>query len=180
VIRRALLAVGFASAGSGLLLLLTPVRAPFGVPILPTLGLLALAALAVGALVALDRSSGGVETAELPDPSAGVAVPGDAFDDRLGSVSARRDEADREAIRERLERVAVTVLADATGSDRPTVRQRLADGTWTDDPRASAFFTGRPPSLRARLRTVVTGESTFVRRARRVVAVLAARTEGER
>lgn len=178
MIRRALLVGGVVSTAAGLVLLLTPVRAPVAVPLLPVLGVLALVALAVGALVALDRTSGGVETAELPDPSAGVRVPGDEFEERLDAVSARPDATDREELRDRLERVAVTALVESSGSDRATARERLADGTWTDDPRASAFFVGRPPSLRARLRTVVTGESTFVRRARRVVAVLAAR-EGD-
>ena len=177
MIRRLLLGVGFASVGAGLLVLLTPVAAPVSVPVLPALGLVALAALAVGGLVALGRSAEGARTYDLPDPTAGVRAPGDAFDERLAAVSVR-DTADRAEIRDRLRAVAVTVLVDTTAPDRATARERLAEGTWTDDPQARAFFTDSSPSLRARARTVLTGEPTFVRRARRVVAVVADRAEG--
>ncbi|WP_246985937.1 DUF7269 family protein [Halorientalis marina] len=178
MIRRLLFGIGFASAGTGLLLLLTPVGAPVSVPVLPALGLVALAVLAVGGVVALGRSAEGARTYDLPDPAAGVRAPGDAFDERLATVSVR-DATDRAEIRDRLRTVAAAVLVDTTGCDRATARDRLAEGTWTDDPMARAFFTESPPSFRARVRTVLTGEPTFVRRARRVVAVIADGTEGE-
>lgn len=180
MIRRALLVVGFACVGGGLLFLLTPVPAPVTVPIVPALGLVALVALAVGSLVALGRSTDGARTYDLPEPSAGVRVPGDEFDRRLAAASVRADGSDHAPLRDRLEPAAVTVLVDTTGCDRATARQRLADGTWTDDPKARAFFTDAEPSLGARVRTVLTGDPTVVRRARRAVAVLSERTEGER
>jgi len=177
VIRRVLLGVGVASTATGLLVLLTPVAAPVSVPVVPALGLVALAALAVGGLVALGRSAEGARTYDLPEPTAGVRAPGDAFDERLAAVSVR-DATDRDEIRDRLRSVAVTVLADTTAPDRATARERLDAGTWTDDRQARAFFTDAPPSLRSRVRTILTGEPTVARRARRVVAVLAERAEG--
>jgi hypothetical protein len=179
VIRRGLLAVGFASTGAGLWLLVTPAGVPVSVPLLPALGLVALVALGVGGLVALDRAAGGVRVYDLSDPAAGVRVPGDAFDDRLDAVSVRTDADDRAAIRGRVETVAVAVLVENEGVTRAVARDRLDEGDWPGDRRARAFFTERPPSLRERVRTVVTGDPTFVRRARRAIAAVAAHAERE-
>lgn len=177
MIRRGLLAVGFTSTGAGLVLLVTPASAPVSVPLLPALGLVALVALAVGGVVALDRSAGGVRVYDLPDPTAGVRVPGDEFDERLDAVSVRTDADERAAIRDRIETAAVTVLVEREGLTRAAARERLAEGAWTDEPRARAFFTGRPPSRRERVRTVLTGDPTFVRRARRAVEAIGAHAE---
>lgn len=179
MIRRGLLAVGFACTVTGLVLLLTPASAPVSVPLLPALGLVALVALGVGGLVALDRTVGGVRVYDLPDPTAGVRVPGDAFDERLDALSVRTDPSERAAIRDRIEAVAVSVLVEREGGTRATARERLEEGDWPADPTARAFFMERRPSVRERVRTVVTGDPTFVRRARRAIAAVDAHAERE-
>jgi len=181
--RTALALAGVASTAAGLSLLATPVAAPTGVPVLPTVGLLAVAALAVGGLAALDRVGRDVGTGDPGGSPAAVAVPGDAFDDRLAALSVG-DEAGREAVRVRLTAAAAVVAADEMDCSRSAARERVAAGEWPEDgdgedsSRVRAFFAGREPSAAERAATVLTGEPTVARRARRAAAVLADR-EGE-
>lgn len=111
---------------------------------------------------------------------AGHRVPGEEFDEALAAVSAagRRDPGERRrAVRERLEAAAVAVLVEVEDCSPATARRRLAAGDWTDDPQAAAFFReGETPALStaAHLRLLAGGELPFRRRARRVVAALAA------
>jgi len=184
--RTALALAGAASTAAGLVLLATPVTAPAGVPVLPTVGLLAVAALAVGGLAALDRVGRDVGTGDPGGSPTAVSVPGDDFDDRLAALSVR-DEAGREAVRNRLTAAAAVVAADEAECSRSAARERVAAGEWPDDgddddddnSRVRAFFAGREPSAAERAATVLTGEPTVARRARRAAAVLAEREGGK-
>lgn len=172
------------AVGAGLVLVgavLLAVGTPPWLPSLPDggLGLLAFALVALLA-ASLGALSGAARTSDSPEPdslprvgSGGGRVAGEAFDRELAAVSGVADTDERAAIRDRLETVAVHTLT-ADGTDPETVRERLAEGTWTDDPRAGTFFadegTGR--TLRERVRAVAGGTPVFHQRVRRVIAEL--------
>jgi hypothetical protein len=116
-----------------------------------------------------------VADVSLPPPSdetpADGAVVGTALDRKLGARP------DAEPVTESWEHVdtagtlrslAVDALG-ATGTDADAARDALATGTWTDDPRAAAYFSGDPVPLRLRARDWLAGE----RERRQVEAVLA-------
>lgn len=180
--RSVLLAAGIASILSGSALLLTPLSAPVPLPLIPTLGGIALLGLLVGAYGLLERTRRSPTTATLPNRSerATVDAPGDAFDRALEAASPRDGSEDRAAIRNRLETAAVAVLADADGCSREAARRRLERGDWTDDESAAAVFADdvRPSaSVRERLRRLVVGESAFEQRVGRAIDALADRRD---
>ena len=173
--RVALLVTGVAAVTAGLVLLATPATAPAVVPVLPSVGLLGVAALGVAGLAALGRSERVVGTADPGGSAVAVPAPGDGFDDRLDELSVG-DEAGREAVRERVLAAAAVVLAAETGCSRSAAKERVAAAEWpAADDRVRAFFAGREPSAAERAVTVLTGEPTVARRARRAVALLAER-----
>lgn len=113
-----------------------------------------------------------------------ASVPGDEFDALLADLPdlrvERRNE-ERSAIRDRLEALAVEVLV-ARGLDEASARHHLESGTWTADERAASFFVPaaeRDLSVGARLRDAFDSDLAFTRRARRVVAAIAAHAERE-
>ncbi|SEW26693.1 DUF7269 family protein [Halobacterium jilantaiense] len=176
-----LVLTGVASTTAGLVLLGTPASAPAAVPVLPVVGLLGVAALAVGGLAALDRFGDGVGTGDPSSSSATVAVPGDDFDDRLADLSVT-DDAGREAVRDRLTAAAAVALAAENGCSRSAARERIDAGEWPDgrdNARVRAFFAGRDPTPAERVTTVLTGEPTIARRARRTATVLAERGDDQ-
>lgn len=181
--RRIATAVGTLSTAAGCALLLTPLSAPFEPPVVPTLGVVALLALAVGSLGAVDRSRTAPDVASLPDPGgrADVDAPGDEFDRALAGASPRAGSEDRVAIRERLETLALARLRTTEGCSRDAARRRLREGDWTDDGAAAAFFAesgaGSRP-LREHVRHLLTGESAFERRASRAIDALYDRESG--
>lgn len=97
---------------------------------------------------------------------------GDAVDSVLG---ANPDETDdlvsrRRTARGRVRETAISVVADAERIDPETAAERVAAGSWTDDPRAAAFLGGRHLApLRTRIRDWASGER-FERWATRAVA----------
>ncbi|WP_136717405.1 DUF7269 family protein [Halorientalis salina] len=177
---RVLLAVGFATTGAGLVLTLTPLSVAGTGWTLFALAGVAVVALAAGTLTGLERSVTSTASGQLPTPDGrtGVRVPGEGFDRQLGDLSVGSGD-DLDALRDRLEAVALAVLAEHHDCSRAAARDRLERGDWTDDPRASAFFADDPAPLTERFRTVVTGEPTATRRARRVVDELTALGEDE-
>jgi len=172
VIRRVLLAVGFAATAAGAVLVFTPLSVGgSGLAVIVLVGS-ALLAGGVGGLAALDRSSTTVADGDLPDPSDRERpVPGDEIDRRLATLSTRDADA-QAALRARIEAVAVAVLAERLDCSRAEAHDRLTAGDWTDDEAARAFFEERPPSRRDRLWTLLRGEPTFSRRARAALAAL--------
>ena len=81
--------------------------------------------------------------------------------------------AHRQTVVRYLKEAAVDVLADAEDVAPPAARERVEDGSWSDDPRVQALFHGDSTQLppRMRLRDWVSGES-FERRVERTVAEL--------
>lgn len=116
----------------------------------------------------------------LPEPERGrpVSVPGDKFDTLLvRTPTVGTSSGDRRAlkVREELEDGALSVLTQYQGYSRQEARQRLDDGTWTEDPLAAEFFTsvsGTGSSLRESVTGSFYGEGPFRRRARHVAAEL--------
>ncbi|WP_158059432.1 DUF7269 family protein [Halorussus halophilus] len=78
----------------------------------------------------------------------------------------------RNEARSRIRKTAVSVVANAQDCSGGEANGRLNDGSWTDDPRAAAFFAERGVAdvpLRARIRDWASGEA-FERQARHAVA----------
>ncbi|MFC7075147.1 DUF7269 family protein [Haloarcula halophila] len=110
-------------------------------------------------LALLVHSLEGDERPGLPDTDSRTAtVPGDEVD---AALSAGRD---GKAIRDRLQSVALSVL-ERRGLTRSAAEQQLAEGTWTDDPRAAAVLSRDEirPSLRARIEGLLSGVRPFHR-----------------
>lgn len=145
-----------------------------------TFVLAALVAAGIAALGALDRTATGPTSEPLPGPDGegGAPVPGDEVDRRL--ASGLTDPADREAVTERVESVAVRVLARRDGRSADATRERLATGAWTDDDRAARFLAEerRAPDAGERLTSLLTGESALERDAAHAVAALVDRVDG--
>lgn len=173
--RRVLALTGAAATATGLAVLLTPLKIPALVPVVPILGVVGVAALAVGGLVAFSRIDADAGHVPAESHREAAAVPGDAFDDELASLSVGGDDADADAVRERVREAAVDVLAETTNVPRSAARERIDAGDWPADDCSVAFFAARPPTRRERLQTVLTGEPTVARRARHAVAVIAER-----
>lgn len=132
----------------------------------------------VGAVLALvaRRSIRGVDHARPPDPEGLPAAdtPGTDFDRLLGRAVIPvlwRWGGTRERVRERLREAAVVTVARESGRPRATARDRVDEGTWTDD-RVAAAFLGESGE----------GDATgsFGRRARRTVRAIERVDGGER
>jgi len=106
---------------------------------------------AVGAVVSLGAVVSGRERhlaqSETPEPErpTEVPAPGDRFEQTVGSwwfplpiVGATA----REEVRERLRLVAIETVARTGDMPRSEARAAVTDGTWTDDPAASAYLRG--------------------------------------
>lgn len=180
---RRLAAVGAAAALAGLAVAAVP--SLLGTTPLPAalVGVVGVIALAVGLRAALSRLTGSQSEPSLPSPElrTPAAVPGEEFDDRLDEAARRgvRAAGDRGAVRDALEETAVAVLVRYDGDSPERARERLAAGTWTDDPEAAAFFRSGvdPTGPFGRIRATLT-RSAFRRRADRVVAALERRVGG--
>lgn len=181
---RGLAAAGVVAVVLGIAVFVEPTL--FGNVSLPALlvGVFGVLALVQGVYFAYGRlGSDGPPALPLPERRHVASVPGDEFDDllwRATSGDVAYNARDRTAVRERLERVAVAVLARTDGIGAETARERLEDGTWTDDLRAAAFFSTRVAielSLAARLRAAIASNVAFRNRARDAIDELAARLE---
>lgn len=174
-VRRLPLAVGVLAMLAGLVLVVSggPARSP-GPRTLP----FAVAVLVGGAIAVISvlaRSAEGPTTEPLPDPgtTANARIPGERVDERLAGVSWREGET-RAELADRIERTAVATLGQTEGWTPAQARERLRDGTWTDDERAAALLSDGedPPSVGDHVRALATGETPFQRRADRAVAEL--------
>lgn len=157
--RRFTTAVGVVALALGVLAVVAPGVAaalPLDSALVPAIGVLAVV---VGVYAIQRWRNAERSAAELPTPetTADYRTPGDEFDDHLAAVDEDYLGAynERQAIRERLTQLAVTVLADHPDWSEPAAREALERGTWTDDPHAAAYFAGGYPEwapLRYRLR----------------------------
>ncbi|SFR92544.1 conserved repeat domain-containing protein [Halomicrobium zhouii] len=186
--RSGLLAVaGVLAFGLGLATLAVPGLVALGAEgaVLVVVGVLALVQLV---RVARARYRGQNRRAGTADPelSADVESPGadlgavlDAFDAdgyRYAQGGRRRSQ---------LRRVAVEALTRSDDCSEAEARERIATGTWTDDPVAAAFLADDDGDdvprlsqlgsrLRSHLRSRLTAESAYQRRIRRTIDAIAA------
>lgn len=130
------------------------------------------------------RGVRGLNQAAPPDPESVQSVPlfGRDFDDEIdGSVGLRtRLFSDRpDALRERLRAAAIEAETASRGCSRASARERVLDGTWTDDRTAAAFLSddaGPRPSITDRARAALHGKAWFQRGARRAAERVVERT----
>jgi hypothetical protein len=182
------IAVGVVLVCWGLAVAVVPAFAG-GVSLVPgLLGVVAVVALLGGAGVVRARLRADETDIDLPTPESTIThpTPGAGFDDELARVLApggRMQEAsERRAVRDRLDELAVAVLM-REGDSEHVARERLAEGTWTDDPYAAAFFAEARASdvpLEERLRTAFSSEPSSRRRARHAADALARMVSRER
>lgn len=177
--RRLGLALGAAFVLGGLAVMVAPGLASgfgLGSDLLTAVAMLA----GLGGVAAIyERVTADHETIDPPTPERRrpFPTPGDEFDRRLAALGPRNRRSVRESrqIRDRLDELAIAVLVrDGDSEDR--ARERLAAGTWTDDPYAAAFFAEASASdvpLEDRLRAAFSAEPNSKRRARHAVDALA-------
>jgi hypothetical protein len=92
--------------------------------------------------------------------------------------SSNRPARERTA-RQRIRRIAISVVAADENVSEAAAAERIADGTWTDDPRAAALVGGHHLApLRTRIRDWASGER-FERWATHALAEIEARERGE-
>lgn len=136
-------------------------------------------------LVGIRRRHSTVRAADPPmvEEASTHPVAGTSFDDRLRiagrpSIEAARQ---RRESREHLAAVAVDVLVAVESDSEREAEAALADGTWTDDPLAAAYFTGDPPraGVRAAIAAYLDRRSRHDRMVAHVVDALRDRLDGE-
>lgn len=166
-VRRLPLAVGLLAllAGAAMVLGLLPTL-PEEARSLPFV-VVVLAGALLGAAATFTRAETGPRSEPLPAPerAADAGTPGAAIDRRLARIES--DDEARAALEERLEAIAVATITRTEGCSPTEARDRLADGTWTDDERAAAFFATDPPApaIGDHLRSLATGVTPTRRRA---------------
>jgi hypothetical protein len=90
----------------------------------------------------------------------------------------RELDAGKRTARKRIRRTAISVIAADENVSPAVAAERIAAGSWTDDPRAAAFLGGRHHApLRTRIRDWASGEQ-FERWATQAVAAVEARERG--
>ncbi|WP_058826224.1 DUF58 domain-containing protein [Haloferax sp. Q22] len=196
--RRGLLLVGLASGLVGVLLIASPGIAR-GVSLTGGARTAPVAVVGVAAVVLAARSLLNALGGDTPGDGEGRAAtagafpsperrprydpPGTGFAQRVDAIgwTDRRDAEpeNRRELRDDLRDVATSALSRADGASPSEVETWLDDGSWTDDPLASAFFAGDlVPSLSPSgyVRALVRGEPPFARRARHAVTALSKRS----
>lgn len=173
-------------AALGLVAVLLGLAAVVGLDAVPQLPfdsvfvtLLAGGSLALGAIVVVRRAFAAIETAETADVEyrQSVSVPGTDFDgvlrDAVHGLGSTRTAA-RQTVVERLREAAVAVYGRAEGLSPAEAAERVADGTWTDDPVAAAVCAGerRVSSTGDQVRSLVGRGSKLAADADRVIAAL--------
>lgn len=185
--RRIGLALGVTLVVAGLAAVFVPGVAG-GIETNPTsLTAVGLVALLGGGLAVRARLTTTDRRYELPTPERQRThpTPGDEFDRKLETLASRgrmRGARERRAVRDRLDELAVAVLV-RNGDSEAVARERLAEGTWTDDPHAAAFFAEARASdvpLEDRLRAAFSTEPNSKKRARHAVDALARIATAER
>lgn len=160
-VREALVGIGIAATGLGLVFAFRPdLAASLSLPQL-SIAFLGLLALVQGARSVQTRRQSTIQGAVPNDTEERIETPrpGDDFDERVASIATKQrygyagGEARR--IRERLRDAATTAVVARDGVNRATAEERVLRGTWTDDPVAGSFLGGDhvpDPPLRIRLR----------------------------
>ncbi|NHN57691.1 MULTISPECIES: hypothetical protein [Halorussus] len=173
--------VGVVAVALGLLMAFVPGFAAAvgtGYAAVTAVGLLALVQ---GLRVARARQAAEVEAAETPDVETveSVPTPGEEFDRTVAELRSgprRMLVRERSDLRDTLREAAVTAVADRDNCSPERARERIAAGTWTDDPHAAAFLGGDDapsPPLLDRLRLAASTESRNQHRIRRTADAVA-------
>lgn len=190
-LRDALVALGIAIAIGGIAMVVDPGLAAF----VPGPRLLVIVA-GVGILfqgVRIARTRRKTEFSETEtsnfEASLRVPTPGDEIDDILAQTrvvsfadTRGRSSAQDDAYRE-LRSVAIDTITHRMGCSEGEAAEMLEAGTWTEDPRAAAFFGASQDSKRRSildtLRQVGKNEAQFQRRFRHATEALRRLAEGE-
>lgn len=184
-IRDALATLGAIGVGLGFLFIVQPGLAAL-LP-LPRLTLLVIGLLAgvEGIRSVQRRRRSEVDGAIPPDPELGIETeaPGDDFDIHIARLSTRRGwiGGDFDRVENRLRTAAVGAVAAREGIPRRAARERIEQGTWTDDPVAAAFLGGPAvpePPLGERLRLMMGSGGRFQGYADRTADAITATWEG--
>lgn len=145
VVRRVAMAAGLLVGGIGVTLALRPDLAGR-----PSVGRVAVTVLGGGSLawagyVLVDRFRNEQRWLTPPEPESFPSrpVPGDDLDELLARPAGSRQRRlrNQRRRRRRLEAAAVAAVARRDGCSTDAARERLEDGTWTDDPLAASYFT---------------------------------------
>jgi hypothetical protein len=192
VVRRILAALGLMAVVLGVAVMFEPELARL-LPGSQTFLLAIVAGAGILAYVVVrERRDTPIRTAETPDPETeqDLAVPGDDFTELLATADpaagpatpVRRGGASAsQRVRERLETAATETIVRKWGCPEAVAVEALAEGTWTDDPHAAAFFTGdlEGVPLRRRVRLALGTEPRFERQARAAAEAIAALSAAE-
>jgi len=181
-----------AKTAAGLVVVVAGMAAVVGLDVVPGLpfGNGVVAGISVSAIVAgstalIRRLFTTYETAATADVEyrESVTVPGANFDDTLAGaihglsrtrVDARRD------VTNRLRNAAAAIYAQAERIPQSVARERIADGTWTDDPVAADFLAEKSPvsTTGDQVRSLVGRRPKLATGIDRVLAELAALAPG--
>ncbi|GAB7017197.1 DUF7269 family protein [Halostagnicola bangensis] len=182
-IRLLLLAAGSLSLGIGLVVLASPViEGTAGWPWADDtllVGFFTVAfvlATVIGSFELLTREPSG-EPTKGPERVASKSAPGydleRVLDRRWWALSPPA--AHRQRLREEFQRTAIRTIVRTDGCSAESAQERIDQGTWTDDPVASAFLCpNAEPSLSSRVRVRL----RFHHDARRTAREILARREG--
>lgn len=180
-LRRGALAVGLVLVGGGLAVVVAPDLAAGLNPSSVLVSAIGVLALLTGLAGVRARLGTEFSRADLPDPERRVAttVPGSDADENLATLSARTRYRlmTGHSLRRRVRAAAIDVLV-AEGYTETDAEAALAEGTWTDDPYAAAFFTGESAALPlwVRARDALGGEPGARVQARHAIDALADRS----
>lgn len=175
--QRLLLLAGVGLAGLGLLALVAPgvLGLDLGETVLTLVALLALVQ-TLRVVRARRRTEFREATTADPELVRPVEPPGSQFQEALGQFRRRPHTYYRESRRTALKSAAIAVLTRYDNRSEADARRRLEEGTWTDDPYASAFLNGErdlalPTTVR--LRAALSGSSLYERCVGRSVDAIA-------
>lgn len=176
--RNLIVAVGVAALAFGLVVAVEPSFAGVLTTSEFYVSILGIMALLQGYRVIQRRRRSKIVEATTADPELIVptATPGEDFDREVGRIRDLRRSSirTRQRLRDRLHASAVATIQRYDHCSHEAARERVEEGTWTDDPFAAAFLgsNASPPPLLARIRHVLTRESRFQRDARRTAEAI--------
>lgn len=175
---RLVAAVGVAAAALGFAFLFVPGAAGYVNASNGFVAAVGLLALLQGYRAVNVRRRNDVTEFETPDPEVrpSLPTPGDDLGRNLGVRGRRSWSSRRERIADRLETAAIEAIERTRDCSEADARRALAEGTWTDDPVAAAFFTDDPAAelpLTTRVRLALSMRPSFDRRARHAAHAIA-------
>lgn len=131
----------------------------------------------LGSLAGSPQTSSAGET-ETPDrmQRRSPEVVGEQLDAQLEALSKYHSDARAGVVAHDLRPIGVELVARVRGVDVETAREQLETGSWTEDPRAAAFFATEPVAvpLRYRILDRLADEPVEYRRARHAIDELLA------